>query len=174
MIDEDKEYTSSDVLTLDDALSLAVLGYKVRASDMQDGAFIDYNFAGWRIHFPGGASSGWSQRAHDATVDWHVIDDVHVDAYKRVIAERDAEETKVVKVDAPGVVSQSQAWGRALRTVPPAPPAGLVVGAGATVWGLDRKAAPVAPAAPAEAPPSVGKWGKAVAVPTKDKWGRST
>lgn len=163
MIDEAKDYTSADVLTVDDALSLAVMGYKVRASDMQEGAFIDYNFNGWRIHFPGGASSGWSQRPHDATVDWHVIDDEHVDAYKRVIAERDAEEAKVVKVvkvDAPGVVSQSQAWGRALRTMPPAPPAGLVIGEGATVWGLDRKAAPVAPPAPAEPAPSVGKWGK--------------
>ena len=173
MIDDSKEYTSADVLTLDDALSLAVLGYKVRAVDMQPGSFIDYQFAGWRINFDSGSSSGWSKRPHDETVDWHVIDDVHVEAYKRAVAESFDEP---VGMDLPGVVSKSQAWGRALRPVPPAPPAGLVIGEGATVWGLDRKAAPVAPAAPAEAPPSVGKWGKALPTPapTKDKWGRSS
>lgn len=162
---------SSDVLTLDQALEAAVLGYNVRAVDMQPGSFINYNFAGFRINFDSGSSSGWRQRDHDATVEWRVIDDVHVETYKRAVAESFDEP---VGMDLPGIVSKSQAWGRALRTVPPAPPAGLVIDAGATVWGLDRKAAPVAPAAPAEAPPSVGKWGKAVAVPVKDKWGRST
>lgn len=160
MIDENKEYTPADVLTVDDALSLAVMGYKVRASDMQEGAFIDYNFAGWRIHFPGGASSGWSQRSHDATVDWHVIEDEHVNAYKRVIMERD------------GIVERDQAeakakWGQgfAPKPAPAAPPVGdvLVMGDGGK-WG---SATPTAPAAP----DNVGKWGKAV-VPKKDSWGR--
>lgn len=171
MIDENREYTSADMVSLDDALSLAVLGYSVRAVDMQEGSFIDYQFSGFRINFPGGSSSGWSKRPHDETVDWHVIDDEHVDAYKRAVMDMN-DEPKVVKVDAPGVVAKSQAWGRALRPVPPAPPAGLVIDAGAKVWGLDRKAAPVAPPPAPAAPDNVGKWGKAVAVPAKDKWGR--
>lgn len=168
MIDEDKEYTSADVLTLDDALSLAVLGYKVHAVDMQPGSFIDYNFAGWRINFDSGSSSGWSQRPHDATVEWRVIDDVHVNAYKAAVAESFDEPEGLIVTQSPGL--NSQAWGRALRPVPPAPPAGLVIDAGARVWGLNDRAAPVAPVEPA---PSVGKWGKAV-VPTKDSWGRPT
>lgn len=146
MIDENKEYTSADVLTLDDALSLTVLGYRVRADDMQDGAYIDYNFSGFRINFPGGSSSGWSKRAHDETVDWRVIDEPVV----------------APKPEAPK-------WGRAIpnsvevRHVDPPVADVLVMGDGGK-WG---SAAPT----PAPAPASVGKWGKAV-VPKKDSWGR--
>jgi hypothetical protein len=167
-IDENKEYTSADMVSLDDALSLAVIGYSVRAVDMQEGSFIDYQFAGFRINFPGGSSSGWRARDHDKDVDWHVIDDEHVDAYKRVVMDMNSVTTKE---QAKATALHSQAWGRALRPVPPAPPAGLVIDAGAKVWGLNDRAAPVAPPAPAVAPDNVGKWGKAV-VPPKDKWGK--
>lgn len=158
-IDENREYTSADMVSLDDALSLAVLGYSVRAVDMQDGSFIDYQFSGFRINFPGGSSSGWRARDHDKDVDWHVIDDEHVDAYKRAVMEMN------------GVVSKDQAeakakWGKALPpATPAAPPVAdvLVMGDGGK-WG---SATP-----PSPPPANVGsKWGNA-AVPKKDSWGR--
>ena len=173
-IDAERDYTPDDVLTCDDALSLAVLGYKVRAEDMAEGTFVDYNFNGWRIHHAAGASSGWSQRTHDYSVNWHVLPDEHYDAYKRVIAERDAEPPKK---EWGGDVHERQKWGgagvhlqqfgRALRAVPPAP----VV---AKDWALDATKEVLAVPTPTAAP-SVGKWGKpAPVVPTKDKWGRSS
>lgn len=142
---------SSDVLTLDQALEAAVLGYNVRAVDMQPGAFINYNFAGFRINFEGGSSSGWSRRSHDETVAWHVIDD-----------------PEPVKVDMPGVTTKDQAeriakWGQG--RLPAAPPVAdvLVMGDGGK-WGS------VTPK-PAPAPANVGKWGNGQP-PKKDSWGR--
>lgn len=87
--------TSKDTLTLDEALSATVLGYRVRADDMQPGAYIDYQFAGFRINFEGGSSSGWSRRPHDETVAWRVIDDAPVPT-----------------------INDRQKWGRALRQPP--------------------------------------------------------
>ena len=174
MIDDSKDYTSADVLTCDDALSLAVLGYKVRAVDMAEGSFVDYNFAGWRINHAAGASSGWSQRSHDYAVDWHVIDDVHVDAYKRVIMERDGivERDKAEANAKWGKPSglELQKFGRALRPVPTfeVDPARIVD------WSLDHGHKPAVTVASPPAP-HVGKWGKPPdVVPTKDKWGKPT
>lgn len=150
-IDERKDYTSADTLTVDDALSLAVMGYRVRAKDMQPGAYIDYQFAGWRINFPGGSSSGWSRRSHDETVEWHVVDEPEP---------AKPEPSKWGK----GIALDIQQQGRALRE----PPVGdVLIIDHAGKWGLPPK--PVEPK-PATAD-SVGKWGKAVA-PAKDKWGR--
>lgn len=149
---------SSDVLTLDQALEAAVLGYNVRAVDMQPGAFINYNFAGFRINFEGGSSSGWSRRSHDETVAWHVIDD-----------------PEPVKVDIPGVTTKDQAeriakWGQGFATpkvddmLVLDPATGKWVAAGSVPPGTyDMKLKP--------APPNVGKWGNGQP-PKKDSWGR--
>lgn len=166
-IDENKEYTSADMVSLDDALSLAVLGYSVRAVDMQEGSFIDYQFSGFRINFPGGSSSGWRARDHDKDVDWHVIDDEHVDAYKRAVMDMNGVVTKdQAEAKAKwgkGVALDIQQQGRALRK----PPVGdVLIIDHAGKWGLPPKPVEAKPA-----PDNVGKWGKAV-VPTKDKWGR--
>lgn len=59
-----------EVFDLDRALSLAVCGYRVRATNMQPGAYVDYNFNGWRINFPGGSSSGWTPRDIDKAAEW--------------------------------------------------------------------------------------------------------
>ncbi|QJD54425.1 hypothetical protein P9A28_gp39 [Sphingomonas phage Eidolon] len=182
-IDPERDYTPNDVLTCDDALSLAVIGYKVRAVDMAEGTFVDYNFAGWRINHAAGASSGWSARSIDYAAEWHVLPDEHYDAYKRVIAERDKAEANT-KWGRPTVAPDIQKLGRALR---PVPAFEVPVGAVVRDWGL-KPAAVVASPPPA---PHVGKWGKPVecapftgpdadayhktlppVVPTKDKWGR--
>ncbi|QJD54482.1 hypothetical protein P9A30_gp40 [Sphingomonas phage Lucius] len=156
---------SSDVLTLDQALEATVLGYRVRADDMQPGAYIDYQFAGFRINFPGGSSSGWSSRPHDETVEWHVIDD-----------------PEPVKVEMTFVTSKEQAtrlaqhdrnkWGQPILTPKVSdmlvldPATGKWVEAGSVPPGTyDMKLKPD------PAPANVGKWGKAV-VPKKDSWGR--
>lgn len=59
-----------EVFDLDRALSLAVCGYRVRATNMQPGAYIDYQFSGWRINFEGGSSSGWTPRDIDKAAEW--------------------------------------------------------------------------------------------------------
>lgn len=60
------------MMNLDQALSEAVLGERVRAVDMPEGVYIDYQFNGWRINFPSGSSSGYSIKEHDKTVEWEV------------------------------------------------------------------------------------------------------
>lgn len=55
-----------------EALSEAVAGERVRAVDMPEGVYIDYQFNGWRINFPSGSSSGYSSKPHDETVEWEV------------------------------------------------------------------------------------------------------
>ena len=55
-----------------EAFEAAVMGDKVRAADMPEGVYIDYNFNGWRINFHSGSSSGYTSREHDETVDWEV------------------------------------------------------------------------------------------------------
>lgn len=196
MIDADKDYTPADVLTCDDALSLAVLGYKVRAVDMGEGTFVDYNFNGWRINHASGASSGWSARTIDYAADWHVLPDEHYDAYKRVIMERDKAETNAKwgkPTQSPGLYVQQ--FGRAKRPTPDfvvpegarvidygANPAEVLrqvsvrvaaeAGLGVDHASFDRAAATMAEPVSA---PSVGKWGKPPeVVPTKDKWGKPT
>jgi hypothetical protein len=57
-------------MTLDEALSEAVCGARVRATNMQEGSYIDYNFNGWRINFEGGSSSGWTPRDIDRESEW--------------------------------------------------------------------------------------------------------
>lgn len=73
--DEFVEPKPGDRFTLDEALSLAVCGYRVRATNMQEGAYIDYQFAGWRINFEGGSSSGWTPRDLDRASEWQVVED---------------------------------------------------------------------------------------------------
>lgn len=191
MIDADKDYTPADVLTCDDALSLAVLGYKVRAVDMGEGTFVDYNFNGWRINHASGASSGWSARTIDYAADWHVLPDEHYDAYKRVIMERDGivERDKAeanAKWGRPTVAPDIQKLGRALRPVPtfevdPARILDWTLDHGrkpavvSKAWALDPNKEALAVPPPTAPPPSVGKWGKLPeVVPTKDKWGKPT
>lgn len=72
--DEFVEPKPGDTFTCDQALSLAVTGYRVRAKDMQPGAYVDYQFAGWRINFPGGSSSGWTARERDYAAECEVVD----------------------------------------------------------------------------------------------------
>lgn len=57
-------------MTLDEALTEAVCGARVRATNMQEGSYIDYNFNGWRINFAGGSSSGWTPRELDYASEW--------------------------------------------------------------------------------------------------------
>lgn len=178
MIDDSKEYTSKDVLTCDDALSLAVLGYKVRAVDMQDGCYVDYNFAGWRINFEGGSSSGWSARKHDYDCAWHVVDDepaplpvIEVRPTQSVALNQQKwgriprglnvpEGAKVVVMDYAGVVTKQQAEAVARRDLP-APHVGK--------WGKPVECAPFTG-------PEADAWHKTLppVVPTKDKWGKPT
>lgn len=65
-------------MNLDQALSEAVLGAKVRHDGMTPLAYIHYEFAGWRIQFadimdrPGeGSSSGWTPRELDQQAEWY-------------------------------------------------------------------------------------------------------
>lgn len=59
-------------MTFDEALSEAVDGARVRATNMQPGVFIDYNFAGWRINFPGGSGSGYTFKDIDKVSEWEL------------------------------------------------------------------------------------------------------
>lgn len=59
-------------MTFDEALSAAVDGELVRAVDMAEGTYIDYNFDGWRINLHAGASSGYRFKEHDKGVAWEV------------------------------------------------------------------------------------------------------
>jgi hypothetical protein len=62
-------------MTLDEALSAAVVGERVRHTGMQPGSYIDYQFNGWRINFAGGSSSGWRQRDIDEAADWQIVEE---------------------------------------------------------------------------------------------------
>jgi hypothetical protein len=59
-------------LTFDEALEAAVCGYRVRYEGMQEGAYIHYEFDGWRIQFADsfgkvgeGSSSKWNPFGFD-------------------------------------------------------------------------------------------------------------
>lgn len=60
-------------MTLDEALEAAVCGSRVRAANMQPGAYVDYQFNGWRINFAGGASSGWHPTDIDREAEWEDV-----------------------------------------------------------------------------------------------------
>ena len=139
------EYQPSDVLTLNDALTAAILGYNVRAVDMAEGTFVRYDFNGFRIHHAGGASSGWTRRDHDETVDWHVLPDEHYDAYKRTLEQNfDAKLAEVAK---------AQKWGRVVPVAEPPVNDVLIIGDNGK-WGLTKPSNEEAP--------------------KRDKWGRTT
>lgn len=60
-------------MTLDEALEAAICGSRVRATNMQPGAYVDYQFNGWRINFAGGASSGWHPTDIDRKAEWEDV-----------------------------------------------------------------------------------------------------
>lgn len=164
--DDFVEPKPGETFDLDRALSLAVCGYRVRAANMQPGAYVDYQFAGWRINFPGGSSSGWTPRDIDREAEW-----------------------VEVPIEMPGVVSREQAeakgkWGQPFKPTTPNvsdmlvldPTTGAWVEAGTVPpgtyqakvkddWGKPKPPANVGNAAPARDSwgrplPSPGKWGK--------------
>lgn len=59
-------------MNLQQAWEAAVGGENVRQVDLQPGAYIDYNFAGLRINFPNGSSSGYRTKPEDETVEWEI------------------------------------------------------------------------------------------------------
>jgi hypothetical protein len=68
-------------MTLDEALEKAVLGFKVRHEGLQAGAYIYYEFEGWRIQFTHngrkGSSSGWHWDDYgdqDKVDTWYCLD----------------------------------------------------------------------------------------------------
>lgn len=141
--DDFVEPKPGETFDLERALSLAVCGYRVRATNMQDGAYVDYQFAGWRINFPGGSSSGWSPRDIDREAEW-----------------------VEVPIEMPGVVSREQAeakakWG---KPKPPVEQPVLTMDASGG-WGPASTPANVGNPAPPKDSwgrplPSPGKWGK--------------
>lgn len=138
-------------MTLDEALSAAILGDRVRAVDMPEGVYVDYHFQGWRKNFPSGSSSGFIPMAHDATVAWEVV----------APPERKPAVGK---------------WGTGVVPKAPEPPVLVQTGDG---WGAAPKPAKVdkrpEPNQPADAD---RRWGKLIAgtpspsKPATDKWGR--
>jgi hypothetical protein len=59
-------------MTYDEAYSEAIDGAWVRATDMNPGVYISYNFDGLRINHPGGSSSGWHARDIDRAAEWEI------------------------------------------------------------------------------------------------------
>lgn len=72
-------------MTLDEALELAVLGYRVRHDGLQQNAYIHYDFNGWRIQFVHdgrkGSSSGWDWNEDDKKADWYTVGEEKVEAW---------------------------------------------------------------------------------------------
>lgn len=164
-------------LTLDEALSEAVLGARITSDSIQQGAYVEYQFNGWRINFPAGSSCGWRPFDIHKAAEWRVVPieppPPKPSKWGKFAPVANSVETSFVEPDEDDVkpvIGQRfarQAYGRALRSTGPTP---LVIDAGATVWSLDRKSAPTGdPAGPYD----VGKWGKPTP-PVKDKWGRLT
>jgi len=56
-------------MTLDEALSAVVTGYKARHNGMAEGQYIHYDFDGFRQN---GKPWGWD--GNDQAADWYVID----------------------------------------------------------------------------------------------------
>lgn len=68
-------------MNIDDALSKAVDGFRVRHDGLPEGAFICYNFDGWRIQFSHNGKLGSSCNyqpddypERDHVENWYVID----------------------------------------------------------------------------------------------------
>jgi hypothetical protein len=77
-------------MTLDEAMSAAVDGARVRRLTMQPGAYVDYQFNGWRINFANGDGSGWRPTEVDEAAEWEVVpfaSEVAKDAWGRPIVE---------------------------------------------------------------------------------------
>lgn len=64
-------------MTFDEALEQAVLGERVRAVNMMPGAYVNYNFDGWRINTPGGSSSGYTFRDIDKESEWEICTPIY-------------------------------------------------------------------------------------------------
>ena len=75
----DKYETKRDGLTIDEALEAAVLGYHVTSPSIQEGAYVHYEFNGWRIQFVHdgrlGSSSGWTPEPHNQIAEWSIVPD---------------------------------------------------------------------------------------------------
>jgi hypothetical protein len=56
-------------MTLDEALSKTIIGYKARHFGMASGAFIHYDFDGFKIN---GKPFYWNEE--DKAADWYIID----------------------------------------------------------------------------------------------------
>lgn len=56
----------------DDAYAEAVTGAWITADHLQPGSYLSYAFAGLRINFGGGSSSGYSPRPEDREADWRI------------------------------------------------------------------------------------------------------
>lgn len=58
-----------------EAFSEAVQGARVTAPTIQDGAYVDYQFAGLRIVYPSGSNSGFTPTEADEAAEWSIVDD---------------------------------------------------------------------------------------------------
>jgi hypothetical protein len=78
MATEEQIETKRDNLTLDEALSAAVLGDRVTCDLLPKGSYIHYEFNGWRHEFSHngriGSSSAWTPDETHSTVAWRVFD----------------------------------------------------------------------------------------------------
>lgn len=75
-------------MTYDEAFDAAVLGDRVRADNMGEGVYVDYNFNGLRINFPGGSSSGWTARDIDEAANWSIVplaSEIKRDSWGRIV-----------------------------------------------------------------------------------------
>lgn len=151
-------------MTLDEALSEAVCGARVRCDLMQPGSWVDYNFAGWRREWPSGTGCDFRASDEEAKAEWYEVVPCR-DCGKHVQPQPDSMEgrcgckpptwgtpVKTVEVAATGVVSfeQAQRIGAAMK---------------ADAWGRPNKPEYVAAVDDLVA----GKWGPPKA---KDKWGK--
>lgn len=59
-------------MRFEQARSEAIDGAHVRATDWQPGKFVSYAFAGLRVNFVGGSSSGWTPQEADLAADWEI------------------------------------------------------------------------------------------------------
>lgn len=140
-------------MTLDEALSEAVCGARVRATNMQPGSYIDYNFNGWRINFEGGSSSGWTPRDIDREAEWV---EVPIEAPKPAPAVKGGWGSfKPATANTPEYIA---AVDKLIGAKPAAPPISDVIELPGVVTRdqAERKAAPVW--APKKLDPNKGGW----------------
>ena len=60
-------------MTLDEALEAAVLGERVTSDTLQPGAWIEYNFAGWRKEWPSGSGCDFRPDDRDRAAEWRIV-----------------------------------------------------------------------------------------------------